>query len=269
MDSTATHATFNTQRIGFIGFGNMASAMAQGWLNAGSVPAANLCACAGHFNKLQERCADMGITALADAAVVVEAADLIVVAVKPQMITPVLQPVAEKLAGKTLLSVAWGWDSAKWEEAFPGTHHISTVPNTPVSVNEGVIAVEAEHTLSAEEHKLVMGLLKLLGLAVELPSSTLFVGGTVGGCAPAFIAMGIEALADAAVKHGIPRAKAYPIVSQMILGTAALQLKSGAHPAAMKDAVCSPGGATIKGTCTLEEAGFRNALIKAIDATLK
>lgn len=269
MENTATHTEFSTQKIGFIGFGNMASAMAEGWIKSGKVPASQLCACAGHFDALKERCASMGITALPDAAAVLEEADVIVVAIKPQMILPVLQPLAEQLAGKTLLSVAWGWDCAKWEDAFPGTRHISTVPNTPVSVNEGVIAVEAAHTLGAEEHELVMGLLSLLGLAVELPSATLFVGGTVGGCAPAFIAMGIEALADAAVKHGIPRAKAYPIVSQMILGTAALQLESGAHPAAMKDAVCSPGGATIKGTCTLEEAGFRNALIKAIDATLQ
>lgn len=264
-----SNTALGTAKIGFIGFGNMASAIADGWIASDSVEPSNMCACAGHFDALQTKCAARGIVALQDAAAVIDAADVIVVAIKPQMIEPVLSPLAGKLAGKTILSIAWGWDSDKWEAAFPGTQHISTVPNTPVSVNEGVIAVEAAHTLSAEQHELVMTLLELLGLAVELPSSTLFVGGTVGGCAPAFIALGIEALADAAVKHGIPRAKAYPIVSQMILGTAKLQLESGTHPAAMKDAVCSPGGATIKGTAALEEAGFRNALIKAIDATLQ
>ncbi|MFR3878569.1 MAG: pyrroline-5-carboxylate reductase dimerization domain-containing protein [Collinsella sp.] len=90
-----------------------------------------------------------------------------------------------------------------------------------------------------------------------------------GGCAPAFVAMAIEALGDAAVKHGIPRADAYRIVSQMVLGTAKLQLATGQHPAAMKDAVCSPGGATIKGVVALEDAGMRSALVKAIDATLQ
>ena len=82
-------------------------------------------------------------------------------------------------------------------------------------------------------------------------------------------AMAIEALGDAAVKHGIPRADAYRIVSQMVLGTAKLQLATGQHPAAMKDAVCSPGGATIKGVVALEDAGMRSALVKAIDATLQ
>ena len=103
---------------------------------------------------------------------------------------------------------------------------------------------------------------------VELESRLLFVGGTVGGCSPAFVAMGIEALADAAVKHGIPRADAYRIVSQMMLGTAKLQLETGEHPAAMKDAVCSPGGATIRGVAELEASGLRAALIRAVDATL-
>ncbi len=95
---------------------------------------------------------------------------------------------------------------------------------------------------------------------------SLSVAGTVGGCSPAFIAMVIEALADAAVKHGIPRASAYEMVSQMVAGTAKLQLATGMHPGAMKDAVCSPGGTTIRGVAELEAAGMRSAFIRAIDA---
>ena len=122
--------------------------------------------------------------------------------------------------------------------------------------------------MGAEMRAEVLDLLGKLGLVVELESRLLFVGGTVGGCSPAFVAMGIEALADAAVKHGIPRADAYRIVSQMMLGTAKLQLETGEHPAAMKDAVCSPGGATIRGVAELEASGLRAALIRAVDATL-
>lgn len=122
--------------------------------------------------------------------------------------------------------------------------------------------------MGAEIRAEVLDLLGKLGLVVELESRLLFVGGTVGGCSPAFVAMGIEALADAAVKHGIPRADAYRIVSQMMLGTAKLQLETGEHPAAMKDAVCSPGGATIRGVAELEASGLRAALIRAVDATL-
>ena len=179
------------------------------------------------------------------------------------MIEKVFAPLKDALAKKVVLSVAWTWDSAKWEQVLPGVAHISTVPNTPVSVGEGVIACEKSSTLSDEQRAVVLDLLGKLGTVVELDTSLLFVGGTVGGCAPAFVAMAIEALGDAAVKHGIPRADAYRIVSQK------LQLATGQHPAAVKDAVCSPGGATIKGVVALEDAGMRSALVKAIDATLQ
>ena len=169
------------------------------------------------------------------------------------MIEKIFAPLKDALAKKVVLSVAWTWDSAKWEQVLPGVAHISTVPNTPVSVGEGVIACEKASTLSDEQSTVVLDLLGKLGAVVELDTSLLFVGGTVGGCAPAFVAMAIEALGDAAVKHGIPRADAYRIVSQMVLGTAKLQLATGQHPAAMKDAVCSPGGATIKGVVALED----------------
>ncbi len=254
-------------KIGFVGFGNMASAMADGWIVSG-LPAQNLYACAGHYDVLLTRCEARGMNACANTAEVVDAADVVVAAVKPYMIETVLGPVKEQLAGKVVLSVAWGWDSAKWEAAFAGTHHISTVPNTPVAVCEGVIATEATSTLADDEHAAVLALLERLGTVVELASDLLWVGGTTASCAPAFVAMAIEALADAAVKNGIPRAKAYEIVSAMMAGTAKLQLATGQHPAAMKDAVCSPGGATIKGCAALEKAGMRAAFIEAIDATL-
>ena len=220
-------------KIGFVGFGNMASAMADGWIAAG-VAASDMCACAGRYDALVERCEARGMVACHDAAEVVAASDIVVAAVKPYMIEKVFAPLKDALAKKVVLSVAWTWDSAKWEQVLPGVAHISTVPNTPVSVGEGVIACEKASTLSDEQ-----------------------------------TAVAIEALGDAAVKHGIPRADAYRIVSQMVLGTAKLQLATGQHPAAMKDAVCSPGGATIKGVVALEDAGMRSALVKAIDATLQ
>ena len=255
-------------KIGFVGFGNMASAMADGWIAAGVV-ASDMCACAGRYDALVERCEARGMAACHDAAEVVAASDIVVAAVKPYMIEKVFAPLKDALAKKVVLSVAWTWDSVKWEQVLPGVAHISTVPNTPVSVGEGVIACEKASTLSDEQSAVVLDLLGKLGAVVELDTSLLFVGGTVGGCAPAFVAMAIEALGDAAVKHGIPRADAYRIVSQMVLGTAKLQLATGQHPAAMKDAVCSPGGATIKGVVALEDAGMRSALVKAIDATLQ
>lgn len=253
-------------KIGFIGFGNMASAMADGWIASGAIPAANMCACAGRYEALAPRCEARGMCACENAADVVETSDVVVIAVKPYMIEEVLAPIAGSLAGKAVLSVAAGWDCAAFERVIPGARHLSTVPNTPVAINEGVIACEKTSTLTDADHELIFGLLDLLGSPIEVETRLLSVAGTVGGCSPAFVAMVIEALADAAVKHGIPRATAYPMVSQMMAGTAKLQLATGMHPGVMKDAVCSPGGTTIRGVAELEAAGMRSAFIRAIDA---
>ena len=185
-------------KIGFIGFGNMASALADGFIASGKVPAEHLYACAGHFDALKTRAEARGMHAVGDAAALVDAADLVVIAIKPVMIERVLAPLAGALANKPMISVAAAWDCAAYENLLPGTRHLSTVPNTPVSIGEGVIACEREHTLTA--------------------------------------------------------------------GTAKLQLATGAHPGAMKDAVCSPGGTTIKGLAELEACGLRSAFIRAIDA---
>lgn len=253
-------------RIGFMGFGNMASAMADGWIASGAIAGDRMCACAGRYDALVERCDRRGMRAMRTAAEVAAAADVLVVAVKPYMIEGVLGPIAGALAGKVVLSVAAGWDCAAYERVIPGTRHLSTVPNTPVAINEGVIACEKTSTLTDDDRTLLFELLGLLGKPVEVETRLLSVAGTVGGCAPAFVAMVIEALGDAAVKHGIPRATAYEIVSQMMVGTARLQLETGQHPGAMKDAVCSPGGTTIKGVAELERCGMRSAFISAIDA---
>lgn len=253
-------------RIGFMGFGNMASAMADGWIASGVIAGDRMCACAGRYDALVERCDRRGMCAMRTADEVAAAADVLVVAVKPYMIEGVLGPIAGALAGKVVLSVAAGWDCAAYERVIPGTRHLSTVPNTPVAINEGVIACEKASTLTDDDRTLLFELLGLLGKAVEVETRLLSVAGTVGGCAPAFVAMVIEALGDAAVKHGIPRAIAYEIVSQMMVGTARLQLETGQHPGAMKDAVCSPGGTTIKGVAELERCGMRSAFISAIDA---
>lgn len=102
-------------------------------------------------------------------------------------------------------------------------------------------------------------------LIVPVDTAQLSIAGTLAGCGPAFAAMFIEALADGAVKQGLPRALAYQLASQMVVGTGKLQLATGAHPGAMKDAVCSPGGTTIVGVAALERRGFRGAVIDAID----
>ncbi|MGN0102969.1 pyrroline-5-carboxylate reductase dimerization domain-containing protein [Bifidobacterium thermacidophilum] len=169
----------------------------------------------------------------------------------------------------TVISIVWGWDYESYEKVLaPGTHHLSIVPNTPIAAGKGVVVAENTHSLTDEEIVNFHSLFDPIALVEFLDTSMLYQAGTVTSCAPAYAAMFIEALSDAAVKHGIPRAAAYRLVSAMVEGTGALQVETGKIPAAMKDAVCSPGGATIRGVEALELRGFHGDVMSAIDAVM-
>ena len=144
----------NAPTLGFIGFGNMAQAMAKGLVEAGALPGARIYATAAHFDKLQASTAALGAHACEDARGVVEASDFVVVAVKPHLVASVLEPVRDALAapGKAVISVAAGCGFDFYEGVLaPGTHHLSTIPNTPIAVGAGVVACEQRHSLSDEE----------------------------------------------------------------------------------------------------------------------
>ena len=253
-------------KIGFLGFGNMAQAMAKGLLRNEVVDSSQIYACAKNYDKLSKTAQSMDIHPCKNAEEVVLASDIVVVAVKPHMVADVLKPVASQLEEKIIFSVAAGLSYDDLEEIIPNTHHFSCIPNTPVSVCEGIYICEARHSLSDEEYQLIHDLFSTTGLMVTLEGRPLSAASTLAGCGPAFAAMFMEALADGAVKNGLPRQLAYQLASQMLAGTAKLQLESNEHPAAMKDAVCSPGGQTIRGVAALERGGFRAAVINAIEA---
>lgn len=256
-------------RIGFIGFGNMASAMAKGLVEQAGVAPERVCACAAHFEALKERCVDLGIRPFATPAEVAQESDIVIVAVKPHMVADVLAPIADALYGKVVVSVAAGLLFDFYDDLLgAGSHHLSTIPNTPIAIGEGVIAYEQTHSLSADEWAAFEQLFSPIALIEPVAGNLLSCASAVAGCGPAFAAIFIEALADGAVKNGLPRQTAYRLAAQMLAGTAELHLATSTHPGAMKDAVCSPGGTTIKGVAALEDAGFRSAVIKAVDATL-
>lgn len=255
--------------IGFIGYGNMAQAIAKGWVEAGVAAAGDIVACAAHYDRLRENTAKLGVRPLADAAKVVDAADLIIVAIKPYQIEAVLGPLADRLAdaSKMIVSIAAGWNLARYQALLgEGAHIQCTIPNTPMAVGKGVLITEAAHSLTKEQTRVFETLFAPVALIERVDTDHMDIAMVVAGCAPAFTDMYIEALADAGVKHGLQRATAYRLASRMVEGVGALQLATGDHPGAMKDAVCSPGGTTIKGVASLEESAFRGAVIKAVDA---
>ena len=253
--------------LGFIGFGNMAQAMARGLVESGTLPGSRIHACAAHFDKLQAATARFGVRACADARQVVEASDVVILAVKPRLVKQVTEPVRDLLADKAVISVAAGCDFAFYEEILaPGSRHLSTIPNTPIAVGAGIIACEQRHSLTPDDVQAFERLFSPIALIEWMDGALLPTATAIAGCGPAFAAMFLEALGDAGVKHGLSRQAAYRLAAQMMAGTAKLHLETGEHPGSMKDAVCSPGGTTIKGVAALEKSGLRGSVIGAVDA---
>ncbi len=254
-------------KIGFIGFGNMARSIAGGFVKTGTLQPDAIGACARDREKLKAYAALEGYRAFPDAAALTEFADWVVVAVKPQQVEEALMPVRERLRGKRVVSVVAGYDFERYEKLLlPGTPHLSTIPNTPVSVGEGVLVCERRHSLSEGDRAVFERFFSRIGMVSWVDTGLLGVAGTISGCGPAFVCLFMEALADAAVRHGISRPDAYRLVAQTVAGTGRLQLATNEHPGVLKDAVCSPGGTTIRGVGELERRGLRGAVIDAVDA---
>ena len=254
-------------KIGFIGFGNMAQAMVQGFIEVGNMDPNQFYACTKNYDKCLNNTKKYGIHACKDSKEIVMNCDIVVLAVKPYLIEEVVQPICEDLENKMVISVAAGYNFEKYNRILKSTTaHISTVPNTPISVGEGIVVCENKHSLNEEQLNIFMNLFKDVALVQMVDTHLLSIGGTIAGCTPAYAAMFIEALGDAGVKHGLPRKTAYELAAKMLVGTGKLYLKEHKHPGEMKDAVCSPKGTTIKGVAALERNGFRNAIIEAIDA---
>lgn len=254
-------------KIGFIGFGNMARALVDGLLLKEAIRPEEIFVCAKNWEKLKKNAGERGVNPCRTAEETAERSDMVIVAVKPYLVAEVLEPVRGLLRGKTVVSVAAGFPYDRYEEILlPGTHHLSTIPNTPVAVGEGIIVCEQRHSLTEEEYGQFEAIFSRIAVIQQVQTAQLSVAGNLSGCGPAFAAMFIEALADGAVKHGLPRELSYRLASQMVAGTGKMQQLLGTHPGAMKDAVCSPGGLTIKGVAALERWGFRGAVIDAMDA---
>lgn len=260
------------KKIAFIGMGNMAQALAQGFIKTGKVNAADIFAYAPHQDKLAANAAKIGFVPCRTLKEAVSAADTVFMACKPYQIEEVLAETGRELADKALVSIALGWNFHIYEKTFaaysPKPRVQFVMPNTPAMVGEGVFLFEKSNSLRPEERKEIWDLFASLGVVEELPDNLMGIGGAVSGCGPAFVDLFIEAYADAAVKYGVSRATAYKLVSQTVLGSAKLQLETGEHPAVLKDNVCSPSGSTIRGVTALEESGLRNACIKSIDAIM-
>jgi pyrroline-5-carboxylate reductase len=256
-------------KIGFIGMGNMAQAIAAGFIYSGKIDGTDVYAYAPHQDKLKSNAGKIGFVPAPTPKALVKSVDVVIIACKPYQIEDVLEEVKDDLKGKAIVSVAAGWVHETYEKILGNDVRIQCImPNTPAMVGEGVLLFERKSTLKEEEKTELVDLFGCLGIVEELPTELMGIGGAVAGCGPAFMDMIMEAYADAAVKYGIPRTLAYKLISQTMLGSAKLQLQSGSHPGVLKDAVCSPAGTTIRGVEALEKVGLRAACFSSIEAIM-
>lgn len=257
------------EKIGFIGMGNMAIAIAQGFINSQKIKKENLFAFAPNQEKLKTNAEAVGFTPVSSLSELVKNCDTLIMACKPYQIESVLSEVKNELKGKTLISIAAGWVFETFHAILGDDVRVQCImPNTPAMVGQGVMLFEKTNSLESAEHSQAVELFKALGIVEELETRLMGIGGAISGCGPAFMDLIMESYADAAVKYGISRDTAYRLVSQTMLGSAKLQQVTGSHPGVLKDAVCSPNGTTIRGVDSLEKNGLRGACISSIDVIM-
>mgnify|MGYP004646545247 CR=1 FL=1 len=254
---------------GFIGTGNMGGALARA--AAKTVENRRCIVLANRTPEKAARLADELGASVADNRTIAAECDYILLGVKPQMMADMLAEIAPVLRQRTtpfvLLSMAAGLTAARIREMAGGDYPVIRImPNTAVAVGEGVTMYCCTGNVTAAQREGFVSLLHCSGLLEELNEGLMDAGSAVAGCGGAFACLFLEALAVGGVYAGLPRAKARRYAAQMLLGTAKLALMSEDHTAALKDAVCSPGGTTIAGVRALEEHGFRAAAMDAVIA---
>lgn len=256
--------------LGFIGSGNMALAMVKGILEGKGLPAGEIMA-ADLGQDARERASALGIEATTDNLAVAENCRYIVLSVKPQYYPAVIEEIAPVLKGdQVVITIAPGQSLEKLEAAFgKPVKLIRAMPNTPAMVGAGMSALCLNGLVREAEAEQALGFFRCFGRAEIIPEHLMDVVVGVSGSSPAYVCLFVEALADAAVAGGMPRAMAYTFAEQALYGSAKQLLETDIHPGAMKDMVSSPGGATIEAVAVLEEKGFRSAVFAASRAAVK
>jgi len=255
------------KKVGFLGAGNMAEALIKGLLKTGIVPPESVFATDVRLERLEKLGKLYGIHTLSDNPLLVKRVDVVILAVKPQIIAPVLREVAPAVTPKKLvISLAAGVPASTLRALLPkGVRLIRTMPNTPALVLEGATAIARADGLEAGDLKTAQEIFEAVGKVVVLEEELLDAVTGLSGSGPAYIALVIEALADGGVKMGLDRVTAMTLAAQTVLGSAKLLIETGAHPGQLKDMVTSPGGTAIAGIAALEEGGVRRTLINAVE----
>lgn len=264
MSSTIPH------KIAFIGGGQMAEAIIGGLLSGPVCPAESMWATDPIAARRDRLKSEFGIRVGEDNRAAVAWADVVLLAVKPQVLPSVLNQVGAELVGRLTISIVAGVTiRAIREQAHGAKAVVRAMPNQPVLVREGMTALASEAGVSAQELRSVETIFEAVGRVVSVEERLMDAVTGLSGSGPAYVFQAIEALADGGVKMGLPRRTAEVLAAQTVLGAARLVLESGEHPAKLKDRVASPGGTTIAGLHELEQGRFRATLMGAVEAATK
>ena len=257
--------------LGFIGCGNMAQAMLKGILSKGLIRSDEVIVSRRSEEALKVVGDELGVRTTTDNKKVAEVADILILAIKPYQFEQVIPELSEKVKKDALvISIAAGQSISNIEDLFGKTIKlVRTMPNTPALVLAGATGMCFNAHVTEEEKEVAVQLFESFGVVAQVDESMINAVIGVSGSAPAYIFMVIEAMADAAVADGMPRAQAYELAAQTVYGSAKMVLETGKHPGELKDMVCSPGGTTIEAVRVLEEKGLRSAIIEGQMACVK
>lgn len=255
-----------SKKIGFIGCGNMGTAMMQGILDSGKCQPEEMMISCRTQATLDEKKVAFGVQTSTNNRDVASFADILFVAVKPQFYAEVLNEIKDLLTDKQIIvSIAPGKTLDWFTEQFGRELKvIRTMPNTPAMVKEGMMGMCIGSKVTEEDVALVRDICEGFSQTEVIPEHLMDVVTAVSGSSPAYVFMFIEAMADAAVAGGMPRQQAYKFAAQAVLGSAKMVLETGMHPGELKDMVCSPAGTTIQAVRVLEERGMRSSVIEAM-----
>lgn len=258
-------------KLGFIGCGNMASAMIGGIINNQICNPEDIYASDAYEPVLQKAKENLKIQISTNNKEVATAADILFLSVKPQFYEAVIEELKEVIKENQIIVTIAPGKTLNWlgEKFAKPVKIIRCMPNTPALVCEGITGACSNEQVSAEELDTVCKVLAGFGKVEVVSEHLMDVVVSVSGSSPAYVFMFIEAMADAAVADGLPRDKAYKFAAQAVYGSAKMVLETGKHPGELKDMVCSPGGTTIEAVRVLEKEGFRSSVIEAMKACTK
>lgn len=254
--------------LGFLGAGNMAAALVKGLLHSKLVPPAGIIVSDVKADRLASLHQTHGIRTTSDNHELVRTSDVVVLAVKPQVIDKVLEAVGKDIrADQLVVSVAAGVPVSAIENRLPdGARVVRSMPNTPATALAGATAIAPGTHATDEDLAVARAIFEAVGRVVSLDETLLDAVTGLSGSGPAYVMLMIEALADGGVKVGLHRDTALLLAAQTVFGSAKLLLETGEHPGRLKDMVTSPGGTAIAGLHTLESGGLRRTLIDAVEA---